>query len=124
MQYPPPYLNAITIRGQVVRDPDVKTFANGGKIANVCVRTDMSFVDHNGIERVQSQFHNVVVRKAQFINVAEKELRKDSYVLFGGHIATRKYKDRANIDKYVTEIIVGDSGIMTLCDHYRESDAG
>ena len=124
MQYPPPFLNSITIRGQVVRDPDIKTFANGGKIANVTVRTDMAFVDHNAIERTVSQFHNVVVRKPEFINVVERELKKDSYVQFGGFVATRKFKDRANIEKYVTEIIVDRQGIMTLCDHYRESDAG
>lgn len=94
-------VNKAIIIGRLGKDPEVKTTPTGKKCALMSIATSEKI---NGIEKVE--WHRVVVWE-QKAELAEKYLKKGSYVYIEGKIQTREYEDKQNgIKRFVTEIIV------------------
>ncbi|HSG35144.1 MAG TPA: single-stranded DNA-binding protein [Sphingomonadaceae bacterium] len=110
-------LNKVMLIGNLGADPEVKTFANGGRIANLRVATSESWKDRNTGERKEkTEWHNVVLQSDGLVGVAEKYLRKGSKVYIEGQLRTRKWQDQSGNDRYTTEVSVGVGGTMTMLD--------
>ena len=118
-------VNKVIIVGNLGADPEVKSFANGGRIANLRVATSESWNDRTTNERKErTEWHSVVIDNDNLIRVVEQYLRKGSKVYIEGQLRTRKWQDRDGNDRYTTEIYVGRfRGELTLLDR-RESGGG
>lgn len=101
-------VNKVILVGNLGADPEVKSFANGGKIANLRVATSEHWKDKNTGERKErTEWHSVVLQSDGLISVAERFLRKGSKVYLEGQLRTRKWQDQSGNDRYSTEISVG-----------------
>lgn len=98
-------VNKATILGNLVGDPVLKAFDNGGKIATFSVATnERAFKTSQGVEVPErSEFHNVVV-KNKLAEVAEKYLKKGNKIYLEGMLRTRNYQDAEGKTRYITEI--------------------
>ena len=98
-------LNKVQIIGSLGRDPEVKSFANGGKIANLRVATSETWRDKTTGERKErTEWHSVSIQNEHLVNVAEQYLRKGSKVYVEGKLETRKWQAQDGTDRYSTEI--------------------
>ena len=111
-------LNKVMLIGNLGQDPEVKSFQNGGRIANLRIATSENWKDKTTGERKErTEWHTVVLQSDGLVGVAERYLRKGSKVYIEGSLRTRKWQDQSGNDRYTTEISVGGiGGVMTMLD--------
>ena len=119
-------LNKATIIGHLGADPEVKSFQNGGRIANLRVATSESWKDKaTGERKERTEWHTVTISNDGLIGVVEKYLRKGSKVYLDGSLRTRKWQDRDGNDRYSTEItLAGIGGTLIMLDGKPSGEAG
>lgn len=120
-------VNKVIILGHLGRDPEVRSFQNGGKIANLRIATSETWRDRNTGERKErTEWHSVAILSEPLAKIAEQYLRKGSKVFIEGQLETRKWQDQQGQDRYTTEIVLRPfSGILKLLDkRERDDDRG
>jgi single-strand DNA-binding protein len=119
-------VNKVILVGNLGADPEVKSFQNGGRIANLRIATSESWTDRQTNERKEkTEWHTVVIDNDNLIKVVENYLRKGSKVYVEGQLQTRKWQDRDGNDRYSTEVRVGRfRGELTLLDARGSGGAG
>lgn len=101
-------VNKVIIVGNLGQDVEVKSFANGGRIANLRLATSESWKDKNtGEQKDRTEWHSVTLSSDGLVGVAERFLKKGSKVYIEGKLQTRKWQDASGNDRYTTEIAVG-----------------
>jgi len=111
-------LNKVMLIGNLGQDPEVKSFQNGGRIANLRIATSENWKDkQTGERKERTEWHSVVLQSDGLVGVAERYLRKGSKVYIEGQLRTRKWQDQSGNDRYTTEISVGGiGGVLTMLD--------
>ena len=101
-------VNKVILVGNLGADPEVKSFQNGGRIANLRLATSESWKDkQTGEAKDRTEWHSVTLSSDGLVGVAERFLRKGSKVYIEGKLQTRKWQDQSGNDRYTTEIVVG-----------------
>lgn len=111
-------VNKVIIVGNLGRDPESKSFQNGGKVVNLRIATSESWKDKNtGEKKEKTEWHSVAIFNEGLANVAERYLRKGSKVYIEGALQTRKWQDAQGQDRYSTEIVLqGFNSVLTMLD--------
>ena len=111
-------VNKVILIGNLGQDPEVKSFQNGGRIANLRIATSENWKDkQTGERKERTEWHTVVLQSDGLVGVAERYLRKGSKVYIEGSLRTRKWQDASGNDRYSTEVSVGGPGaVMTMLD--------
>jgi len=119
-------VNKVILIGNLGADPEVKSFQNGGRIANLRIATSESWKDKaSGERKERTEWHTVVLNSDGLVGVAERFLRKGSKVYIEGQLRTRKWQDQSGNDRYSTEISVGGvGGVLTMLDGPQGGGAG
>ena len=119
-------LNKVMIIGNLGADPEVKSFQNGGRIANLRIATSENWKDKaTGERKERTEWHTVVINSDGLVGVAERYLRKGSKVYIEGQLRTRKWQDASGNDRYSTEVSVGGiGGVMTMLDGAKDGAGG
>lgn len=100
-------MNKVILIGNLGRDPEVRTFQNGGKVCNLRLATSETWKDRNtGEKRERTEWHSVAIFNEGLVGVAERYLRKGSKVAIEGQLQTRKWQDQAGQDRYSTEVVL------------------
>ena len=111
-------VNKVILIGNLGADPEVKSFQNGGRIANLRIATSESWKDkQTGEKKERTEWHSVVLQSDGLVGVAERFLRKGSKIYIEGQLRTRKWQDASGNDRYSTEVSVGGiGGVLTMLD--------
>lgn len=111
-------VNKVILVGNLGRDPESRSFQNGGKVVELRIATSESWKDRNSGERKErTEWHTVKVFTDGLATVAEKYLRKGSKVYIEGALQTRKWQDQQGNDRYSTEIVLqGFNSVLTMLD--------
>ena len=111
-------LNKVMLIGNLGADPEIRSFNNGGKVANLRVATSETWKDRNTGERKErTEYHTVAIFTEGLVGVVERFLRKGSKVYIEGQLQTRKWQDQQGNDRYSTEVVLrGLNGKMTMLD--------
>ena len=100
-------VNKVIIIGNLGRDPEVRTFSNGGKVVNLRIATSETWKDRNtGERRERTEWHSVAIFNEALGRIAEQYLRKGSTVYIEGQLETRKWQDQSGADRYSTEVVL------------------
>lgn len=111
-------VNKVILIGNLGRDPEVRTFGNGGKVCNLRIATSENWKDKNtGERREKTEWHSVAIFNDGLVRIAEQYLRKGSKVYIEGALQTRKYQAQDGTDRYSTEVVLqGFGGTLTMLD--------
>ena len=111
-------VNKVILIGNLGRDPEVRTFQNGGKVCNLRIATSDTWKDRNtGERREKTEWHSVAIFNENLARLAEQYLRKGSKVYVEGKLETRKWQDQSGQDRYSTEVVLRPfSGELTFLD--------
>jgi len=117
-------VNKVILIGNLGRDPEIRTFQNGGKVCNLRIATSETWKDRNtGERREKTEWHSVAIFSEPLVRIAEQYLRKGSKVYVEGQLETRKWQDQSGQDRYTTEVVLRPyRGELTLLD--SRADAG
>lgn len=118
-------VNKVILVGNLGRDPESKSFQNGGKVVNLRIATSESWKDKSTGERKErTEWHAVSIFNEPLANTAERFLRKGSKVYLEGALQTRKWQDQSGADRYSTEVVLqGFNAVLVLLDG-RDGDGG
>jgi len=111
-------VNKVILVGNLGQDPEVRSFQNGGRVANLSIATSESWKDKGTGERKEkTQWHRVVVASDGLVGICERFLRKGAKVYIEGQLETRKYTDKNGNDAYTTEIVLRSyNSALTMLD--------
>jgi single-strand DNA-binding protein len=97
-------VNKVILVGNLGRDPEVRSFPNGDRVANVTIATTDKWKDKQSNEmREATEWHRVVFN-GRLAEIVEQYLRKGAQIYVEGSLRTRKWTDKDGIEKYTTEI--------------------
>ena len=97
-------VNRVILVGTLGRDPETKTFPNGGSITQFSIATSDSWIDKNtGERKEQTEWHRIVLNN-RLGEIAQQYLRKGSKVFIEGALRTRQWTDQNGQERYTTEI--------------------
>ncbi|MFC6637997.1 single-stranded DNA-binding protein [Sulfitobacter sp. JBTF-M27] len=111
-------VNKVILIGNLGRDPEVRSFQNGGKVCNLRIATSETWKDRNtGERREKTEWHTVAIFNEGLVRIAEQYLRKGSKVYIEGQLETRKWQDQSGQDRYSTEVVLRNyGGTLTMLD--------
>ena len=111
-------LNSAQIIGRLGADATISNLASGGRVANMSVATDESYIDRQSGERVdRTEWHRVVSFQSGLIDMLEKHAKKGRLVYVAGKLQTRKWrKDGEDSDRFSTEILLVPGGRVQFLD--------
>ncbi len=118
-------VNKVILVGNLGKDPEARSFQNGGKVVNFTLATSETWNDRaSGERREKTEWHNVVIRNEKLGEIAERYLKKGSKVYVEGSIQSRKYEVSGQ-ERYITEVIVGPfRGELTMLSGRNEEGGG
>jgi len=99
--------NSARLYGNVGKEPEVRTFENGNKVANFTLATTDRKKDAKGNWAEETTWHNIVVYGKQ-VDIVEKYVNKGDKLSVEGKISNRSYDSKDGTKKYISEIIVTD----------------
>ena len=111
-------LNKVMLIGNLGADPEIRSFQNGGRVANLRIATSENWKDKNtGERREKTEWHTVAIFSDGLVSVVERYLKKGSKVFVEGKLQTRKWQDQNGNDRYSTEVVIqGLGGTLTMLD--------
>ncbi len=119
-------LNKVMLIGNLGADPEIRSFQNGGKVANLRIATSEQWKDKaTGERKEKTEWHTVAIFSEGLVSVVERYLKKGSKVFVEGKLQTRKWQDQNGQDRYSTEIVIqGLGGTLTMLDGPAGGGAG
>jgi single-strand DNA-binding protein len=111
-------VNKVILVGNLGRDPEVRSFQNGGKVCNLRIATSETWRDKaSGERKERTEWHSVAIFNEALAKIAEQYLKKGSKVYVEGQLETRKWQDQSGADRYSTEVVLRQyGGTLTLLD--------
>ncbi len=118
-------VNKVILVGRLGKDPESKSFANGGSVVRFSLATSENWRDKQSGERKEkTEWHNVAIFNENLGKIATQYLRKGSQVYIEGALETRKWQDQNGADKYTTEVVLkAFRGELNLLDS-KDSGSG
>lgn len=119
-------VNKVILIGNLGRDPESRSFPNGGKVVNLRIATSERWRDRNtGENKERTEWHSVAIFNEALARVAEQYLRKGSKVYIEGQLETRKWQDQSGQDRYTTEVVLRPfRSELTLLDSRGDGPGG
>lgn len=112
-------VNKVILIGSLGKDPETKTFPNGGSLTQFSIATSDSWVDKStGERKEQTEWHRIVLHN-RLGEIAQQFLRKGSKVYIEGSLRTRQWTDQSGQERYTTEIR-GEQ--MQMLDNRQQSE--
>jgi single-strand DNA-binding protein len=99
--------NSVKLIGLLGKDPEIKTFESGKKMASFSIATTDSYKNQKGEKVQDTQWHNVVIW-GKLADVAGQYLKKGNEVAIEGKLVHRAYETTAGEKRYITEINVNE----------------
>ncbi|EKU57924.1 single-stranded DNA-binding protein [Acinetobacter baumannii] len=114
-------VNKVILVGTLGRDPETKTFPNGGSLTQFSIATSEVWTDKNtGERKEQTEWHRIVLHN-RLGEISQQFLRKGSKVYIEGSLRTRQWTDQNGQERYTTEIR-GDQ--MQMLDARQQGEQG
>ena len=107
-------VNKVTLLGNTGKDPDFKTFENGGCVAQFTLgTTKRAFTTKDGRQIPErTEWHNIVLQNG-LAKVAQQYVHKGDKLYIEGKLRTRSYDDANGVNRYITEIVATDMEMLT-----------
>jgi single-strand DNA-binding protein len=107
-------VNKVTLLGNTGKDPDFKTFDNGGCVAQFTLATTKrAFTTKDGRQIPErTEWHNIVLQNG-LAKVAQQYVHKGDKLYIEGELRTRSYDDANGVKRYITEIVATDMEMLT-----------
>ena len=111
--------NRVLLIGRLGDDVTVNHLASGGRVANLSIATDESYIDRAGSgERIdKTEWHRCVTFQDGLIDMLQKHAKKGRLVYVAGKLQTRRWrKDGEDSDRFSTEVLLVPGGRVQFLD--------
>lgn len=105
-------VNKVILVGRLGKDPETRYMPNGDAVTNATVATSETWKDKAGEKQEKTEWHRVTFYR-KLAEIAGEYLKKGSMVYIEGRLETRKWTDKAGVEKYTTEIIANEMQLLS-----------
>ena len=118
-------LNRAEVIGRLGADVTVNHLTTGGRVANMSIATDESFLDRNaGTREDRTEWHRIVTFQPGLVDMLERHARKGRLVYVSGKLQTRRWrKDGEESDRFSTEILLAPGGRIQFLERPNGANA-
>jgi single-strand DNA-binding protein len=118
-------INKVILVGNVGKDPEIRSFGNGSKVANFSLATTDIWKDKTTHERKEkTEWHKIVIYSVGLVNIVEKYVKKGTRLYIEGALQTRKWTNQQGEERYATEIVLqGFSANLQVLANNKVSEA-
>ena len=111
-------LNRAEVIGRLGADVTVNHLTSGGRVANLSIATDESYIDKTSGDRVdKTEWHRIVTFQPGLVDMLVKNARKGRLVYVAGKLQTRRWrKDGEDSDRFSTEILLAPGSRVQFLD--------
>ncbi|MDE1153142.1 MAG: single-stranded DNA-binding protein [Micavibrio sp.] len=111
-------VNKVILVGNLGKDPEIRSFPNGGRVANFSIATSESWKDKaTGEKKERTEWHRISVTNDALVGVVERYVKKGAKLYIEGQLETRKYTDKDGVERYTTEVVLRPyRGELTMLD--------
>ena len=99
--------NKVQLIGHVGQEPEIKTFGEGKKVANITLATNESYTNAKGEKVEDTQWHKVKAW-GKVADIIEKYVTKGKEICVEGKLTYSDYLDKEGNKRYVTEVVISD----------------
>ena len=119
-------VNKVILVGNLGRDPEIRSFQNGGRVASFSIATSESWKDKQSGERKErTEWHRISVLNESLVGIVERYLKKGAKVYVEGQLETRKWTDKDGQEKFSTEVVLRPfRGELTMLDGANSNRSG
>lgn len=104
-------VNKVILIGNLGKDPEVRYMPNGEAVTNITLATTETWKDKGGEKQEKTEWHRVTFYR-KLAEIAGEYLKKGRPVYVEGRLETRKWTDKAGVERYTTEIIASDMKML------------
>ncbi|HXE57184.1 MAG TPA: single-stranded DNA-binding protein [Gemmatimonadales bacterium] len=100
-------LNKVILIGNLGADPEVRSTANGSRVATLSLATSRQWKNQAGERQEKTEWHRVVAwnnKASNLADIIEKYCKKGDKLYVEGSIEYRTWQDREGQTRYSTEI--------------------
>jgi len=113
-------LNKVQLIGNVGKDPETRTFQNGGKVCNFTLATSENWKSKDGERQTKTEWHNIAIFNEHIRHIAESYVTKGSKIYLEGQLSTRQW-EKDGETRYTTEVVLKQfNGELKLLDSKGE----
>ena len=118
-------INRAQIIGRLGADVVVNHLASGGRVANLSIATDESYINRQTGEKVdRTEWHRIVTFQDGLIDMFQKHAVKGRLVYVEGKLQTRRWsKPGEDGDRFSTEILLVPGGRVQFLDRTNGNGA-
>ena len=111
-------LNRVELIGRLGADVTVNHLTSGGRVANLSIATDESYINKQTGEKVdKTEWHRIVTFQDGLIDMFDKHAKKGRLVYIDGKLQTRRWtKPGEDGDRFSTEILLVPGGRVQFLD--------
>ena len=100
-------LNRAEVIGRLGADVSINHLVSGGRVANLSIATDESYIDRDGQKVDKTEWHRAVTFQPGLVDMLVKNARKGRLVYVAGKLQTRRWrKEGEDSDRFSTEILL------------------
>jgi single-strand DNA-binding protein len=99
--------NKVQLIGHVGQEPEIKTFGEGKKVANLTIATNDIYKNEKGEKVEQTEWHRISAW-GKVADIIEKYVTKGKEIAIEGKLTHRSYEDKNGEKRYSTEVVAND----------------
>ena len=104
-------VNKVILIGNLGKDPETRYMPNGDAVTNITLATTETWKDKNGEKQEKTEWHRITFYR-KLAEIAGEYLKKGRPVYVEGRLETRKWTDKAGVERYTTDIIASDMKML------------
>jgi single-strand DNA-binding protein len=98
-------VNKTILVGRLGKDPETRTFQDGGKVVNFSLATSDTWRDAQRVKQEKTQWHNIAIFNEALAEVAARHLKKGALVYVEGQNEMRVWEKEGQ-KHYTTEVVL------------------
>src|ERR1700735_594414 len=96
-------VNKVILVGNLGKDPEIRSFQNGGRVASFSIATSENWKDKtSGEKKEKTELHRISLTNEKLVEIVERYVKKGMKVYVEGQLETRKWTDKDGHEKYTT----------------------
>ena len=117
-------LNRAEVIGRLGADVVINHLTTGGRVANMSIATDESYVDRDGQKVDKTEWHRVVTFQPGLVDMLERHAKKGRLVYVSGKLQTRRWrKEGEESDRFSTEVLLAPGGRIQFLERPNGANA-